>query len=208
MKNDLDDGWYKHLRTTALILILKYTMLAIGILVDNIYKLTVLAMMCFVFVFKIEDIESKNKKYELVCHLGWKLLLLENLVPYIYIDNKKDGKAIDAKIPKREVKSSLTLSLLQLYPGVYTAKSLCITLIEFSKSWFAANLDLFDVEHICHYACAIKDICFFSGLYHLNTLFPPIFALEIVNKLDYRNSRLLLEQANAFHMTHIKQEIV
>lgn len=37
-KNDFDDSWYKYLRAMALILILKYTMLAMSISADNVYK--------------------------------------------------------------------------------------------------------------------------------------------------------------------------
>lgn len=51
-------------------LILKYVMLVIGILADNLYKLTLLAMIRFVFIFKIEDIENEDKKYELICRPG------------------------------------------------------------------------------------------------------------------------------------------
>lgn len=211
LKNDLDDGWYKHLQTTALILILKYIMLIMGMLADNLYKLTFLVMIRSVFIFKIEDIKSESKKYELICHLGQKLLLLKDLVPYMYIDNKKNGKAVDAKIPEREVKSSLTLFLSQLHSDVYTAKSLCIALVEPPKSWFATSLDLFDIEYIYHYACTIisieKDIYFSLGPHHLNTFFPPVFAFKVVDKLDCCNSRLLLEQAIAFHTTCMEQEI-
>lgn len=136
---------------------------------------------------------------------------MKELVPYIYIDNEKNGKAVDAKIPEREVKSSLTLSLSQLYPGVYTAKSFCITLIKPPKSWFATSPDLSDVEYIYHYACAIisieKDICFSLAPHHLNIFFPLVFAFEVVDKLDCHNSHFPLKQANACHITCIEQEI-
>lgn len=113
LKNDIDDDWYKHLQTTALMLILKYTILAIGMPAGDIYKLTITTMICSVLIFKIEDMESESKKYELVCRPGRKLLLLEDLVPYVYIDSEKDGKTVDTEIPKREAKSLLTLSLPQ-----------------------------------------------------------------------------------------------
>ncbi len=111
LKNDKDDDWYKYLRTMALMLILKYIILAMGMPADNVYKLTIIAMICSVLIFKIEDMESEGKKYKLVCCLGRKPLLLEDLVPYVYIDSEKNGKAVDAEIPKRKAKSPLTLSL-------------------------------------------------------------------------------------------------
>lgn len=107
----------------------------------NVYKLTIMAIMHSVCTFKIEDKECEGKKYKLVCCLGRKLLLLENLILYMYIDSEKDGKVVDTKIPERKIKSSLPLSLPQLYPSVYAAESLCVSLIEPFESQFAASPD-------------------------------------------------------------------
>lgn len=142
MKIDSDDGWYKHLWTTALMLILKYTILAIDTLPGNVYKLTITAMMYSILTFKIEDIDSKGKKYELVCQPGQKSLLLEDLVLYLYIDSKKNGKAVDVEILDKEAKSSLTISLPPLHLGVHAVKTFCVALVEPSESRFAASPSL------------------------------------------------------------------
>ncbi len=135
LKNDSDDGWYKHLRTTALMLILKYKMLAMGMPAGNVYKLTVMAMMRSVLTFKIEYIESEGKKYELVCCPGQKPLLLEDLVPYVYIDSEKDGKAVDAEISEREAENPFTLSSPRLRPGIYAAESVTVLPLFFPYSF-------------------------------------------------------------------------
>lgn len=82
----------------ALMLIIKYTMLLMSMLAGNTYKLNVIAIMHFVFILKIEDIENKDKKYELVYYAGQKLLSLKNLVLYVYINNEQDSKVVNIKI--------------------------------------------------------------------------------------------------------------
>lgn len=56
----------------TLILILKYIMLAMGILLGNIYKPIVMVIMRSIFTIKIKDIKSESKKYELIYHLDQK----------------------------------------------------------------------------------------------------------------------------------------
>lgn len=170
---------------------------------SNIYKQTIMTMMYFVLMFKIKDIESESKKYELIYRLGQKLLLLKNFVLYIYIDIKKDGKAVNVEIPEREAKSSFTLSLPQLYLGVHIVESFHVALIQPSKSRFAANPDLSDINYICCHTCIIismeKDISFSPYPYCLDTLSPPVFAPKVIDKVAYY-SRLSLKQANVFHI--------
>lgn len=119
----------------------------------NVYKQTIMAIMHSVFTFKIEDIECEGKKYKLVCCLGRKSLLLENLILYMYIDSEKDGKVVDTEISERKVKSSLPLSLPQSCPSVYVVESFCVSLIEPFESQFATSLSslmfyIFAVTHV------------------------------------------------------------
>lgn len=164
---------------------------------SNIYKLIVMVIIYSIFTFKIENIKNEGKKYKLVYSYSRMLLLLEDFVLYICIYDKKDGKAVDVKIPKKEAKSLLTLSLLQLYPGVYVTKNLCIVFVEPSKSRFAANPSLSNVEHICHHAHTIifmeKYIDFSLGLYRLDTLSSLVLIFEIIDKIAYCYSCLPLE---------------
>ncbi len=211
LKNDSDDGWYKHLQTTALMLILKYTMLAMGMPAGDVYELTVTAMMRSVLTFKIEDMKSEGKKYELVCRPGQKPLSLEDLVPYVYIDSEKDGKAVDVEIPEREAKSPLTLSLPRLRPGVHAAESLCVTLVEPPESRFATSPGLSDIDHIRRHARAVismeKNIGFSPGPHHLDTLSPPVLAPEVEDKIARCYSYLPLERSDVFHTARMEQEI-
>ncbi len=211
LKNNINDGWYKHLRTTALMLILKYIMLVMGILAGNVYQVTVTAMMCSILTFKIEDMKSEDKKYELVGCPDRKPLSLEDLVLYVYIDSEKDGKAVDAKIPEKEVKSPLILSLPRLRSGVHAVKSLRVAFVEPPESRFATSPGLSNVDHIYRHTRTIisieKDIGFSLGPHCLNTLSPPVLALEIVDKVARRYFHLPLEQADAFHTVRMEQEI-
>ncbi len=183
-------------------------MLAIGILAGDVYKLTVIAIIHSIFTFKIENIESKGKKYELVYHPDQKPLLRKDFVLYVYINSAKDGKAVDTKIPKRETKSPLTLALPQLCPDIYTVENLCIAFIEFLEFRFGTSSSLSNIDHIYHHAYAViligKDIGFFSSPHRLDTLFPPILTLKVVDKVDCYHSHLFLEQINAFHTVHIE----
>lgn len=133
-------------------------MLVMDIPAGNIYELMVTAMMRSVFIFKIKDMESKSKKYELIYCLSRKPLLLEDHVLYIYIDSWKNGKVVDTEILEREAKSSLTLSLPQLHLDIHALENLCIALIEPPESRFFVSPDLYNVEHIYCNACAIISI--------------------------------------------------
>lgn len=66
LNNDFNDNWNKDLRTMTLILILKYTMLAMSMSADNVYKQTIMTMIYSILIFKIENIKSEGKKYELI----------------------------------------------------------------------------------------------------------------------------------------------
>lgn len=66
LNNDFNDNWYKYLRAMTLILILKYTMLVMSMSADNVYKQTIMTMIYSILIFKIENIKSEGKKYELI----------------------------------------------------------------------------------------------------------------------------------------------
>lgn len=150
-----------------------------------------------------------------MCRHGQNPLFLEDLVPclYAYRGIGKDGKAIEApEIPEeREAESPLTISLPRLRPGVRAAKSLCIALVQPPESRFSASPGLSDIDHIRRYARAVismeKEFDFSPGPYRLDTLSPPVLVPEVVDKVACRYSRLPLERADAFHATHIEQEI-
>lgn len=215
LKTDEDDGWYTHLHTSALMLILKYTMLSMGPPEGDIYDLTVAAMMRSVLKFSPQDIENSSKKYELMCCPGQNPLFLEDLVlcPYAYRGIGKDGKAIKApEIPEeREAESPLTISSPRLRPGVRAAESLCVALVQPPESRFSASPGLSDIDHIRHHACTVismeKEFDFSSGPYRLDTLSPPVLIPEVIDEVACRYSRLALERADAFHAARIEQEI-
>ena len=100
-KNDLKDSQYKVLGIMVLILILRYIILAIsllGQLFGNIYNRTIMTMMRFTLTFNLDNIEIENNKYK---------LLLDNIVPYIYKNNKSVEDNI--VILEKKAKSCLTL---------------------------------------------------------------------------------------------------
>lgn len=212
LKNDEDDGWYRHLRTAALMLILKYSMLAMGLPEGDLYDLTVAAMMRSVLTFSSINGENEPRKYELVCRPGQKSLSLYDLVPYAFQDNMKDGKADDApEIPEREPESPLTVSSPRLVPGVHAAEGFRVALVEPSESRFTASPGLSDIDHVRRHARAVieleKEFNFSPGPHRLDTLSPPVLAPEVVDEVARRYSHLPLERADAFHAARIKQEI-
>lgn len=67
LKHDKDNGWYKSCQTEALILILKFITLSIGMLENDIYDLTIAAMIYSVLMFDLPEMKSTTKKYKLLC---------------------------------------------------------------------------------------------------------------------------------------------
>lgn len=85
-----------------------------------------------VLIFNLDNLVMRSKKYELVCHPRQTKLLLEDLISYMHKENKT--VEIDIMILEKEAKSSFTLFSLKRCPGVCVIKSLCIALVELSKS--------------------------------------------------------------------------
>lgn len=96
----------------TLMLILKYIMLAMSLsnqLFRNMYNLTIMTIMYSILTFHLDGLKIESKKYELVCYLGQMELLLKNIMLYVYKEN--ESVVVDIVIPKKKVKSLLTLSL-------------------------------------------------------------------------------------------------
>lgn len=53
LKTNKNDSWYKYLRTAALILILKHTMLLISISGVNIYNFIIMTIIHSIFIFNL-----------------------------------------------------------------------------------------------------------------------------------------------------------
>lgn len=194
-------------------LILKFTMLLIGMLENDVYNLTIAAMIRFVLTFDLSERESTAKKYELVCCPVQKPLLLDHLISCSSHRDNKKGKTIEAELQeKKDPESHLTISSLQLHLGVCIAENFCVVLVEPPESRFTASLDLSDIDHVCRHACAVisieKKFGFSLSPHRLDALSPAVFALEIINKVARRYSRFPLKQANAFYAARIEQEIV
>lgn len=66
LKNAKDNGWYKSFWTAALMLILKFTMLSMGMLENDINNHTVATMMRFILMFDRQEMECNAKKYKLM----------------------------------------------------------------------------------------------------------------------------------------------
>lgn len=179
---------------------------------NDIYDLTIAVMMRFVLTFDLQEMKSTTKKYELVCRPAQKPLLLDHLVLCPSHKSNKKGKAIKAELPEeRGPENPLTISSLQLRPGVCAAENFCVALVEPPKSRFTISPGLSDINHICRHACAVilmeKEFGFSPGPHRLDALFFPVFAPEIVDKVACRYSCFPLKRADTFHVARIEQEI-
>lgn len=152
-------------------IILKYTILAFNLPYHpfrDVYNLTVTRMICSILAFNLNDLEMESKKYELMYYPDQTKLLLKNLMSYIYTENVNKTVEVDVMISERKAKSPLTLFLLQIYPSVCTAETLCIILVELPESRFTTSLSLFDINDIYCYACIVisidKYFCFLLDL--------------------------------------------
>ena len=125
-----------------------------------------------------------------------------------YMHKKNETVEIDVMIPESESKSSLALFLPQICPDVNVVESFLIALVEPSESRYIISLSLSNINYICHHARAIilvdKDFGFSPEPHRLDTLFPPVFTPEVVNKVICHYSCLPLEQANAFYIAFIE----
>ncbi len=189
-------------------LILKYTMLSIGMSKGDIYDLTISAMICLVLTFSLSNGIAETTKFRLVCRPGQKSLLLFNLEPYGFPDRKSDNMPV---IPEMLEESRLTISSPRLTPGVRAADDFCVALVEPPKSRFIASKGLSDIDHIHRHARAVieldKKFDFSPGPHQLDTLSPLALAPEVIDEIARRYSHLPLEQADTFHQKRIKQEI-
>ena len=70
LKNDEDGSWYWHFRSAALMLILKYSMLSMGMPEGDIYDLTILAMMRSVLTLSLSNDIAETTKLGLVGRSG------------------------------------------------------------------------------------------------------------------------------------------
>ena len=208
LKNNEDGSWYRHLCCAALILILKYSMMSMGMPESNIYELTILAIMRFVLTFNLSNGIAETTKLGLVCCPGRKSISLFNLKPYGFPDRKSDNMPV---IPKMPEESPFTISSPQLTPGVRAADNFCIALIDPLESRFFASESLSNINHIRRHACAVieldKEFDFSPGLHQLDSLSPPTLALEAVDKIACYYSYVPLEQADTCYQKHIEQEI-
>lgn len=138
---------------------------------NNIYDLTIIVMMYFVFTFDLPEMESIIKKYKLVYCPTQKSLFLDHLILCLLYKSSKKGKIVEAKrAEKRDLKSFLIISFPHLYPDVHAIENFCIALVEPLESWFIASLDLSNINHICHHDCTIilirKEFSFSPDHYH------------------------------------------
>lgn len=67
IRNDPDDAIYTRLRTSALMLVLKYSMLAMGMPQGEVYDLTIATLMRSVLTFNITEGIAETWKLALVC---------------------------------------------------------------------------------------------------------------------------------------------
>ncbi len=194
LKNDEDGSWYQHLCSSALMLILKYLMLLMGMSEGDIYDLTISAMMRSVLTFSLSDGIAKTTKLGLVCRRGRKSLSLFNLEPYGFPDRKSDNMPV---IPEMPEESPLTITSPRLTPGVRAADNFRVALVEPPESRFIASKGLSDIDHIRRHARAVieldKEFDFSPGPYQLDTLSPPALAPKAVDKIARCYFRLPLE---------------
>ena len=97
--NDLDNACYIYLCTSALMLILKYSMMAMGMPQGNTYKLTVATIMRSVLTFNIIDGIDGMLKSTLVCCKSQEPLKLSNFEVYMdLVDTLFDMIAISSTL--------------------------------------------------------------------------------------------------------------
>ena len=150
--NNPDNAWYTHLCTSTLMLILKYSMMAMGMPQGNIYKLTVATIMRSVLIFNITNGIDGMLKLTLVYHKSREPLELSKFEAYIDLADTLSGTILIPPIPKQ---TAINLASPQLSPGVQTANAFNSALFDPSDSRFIASEGLSNAEHTRQHAQAV-----------------------------------------------------
>ena len=112
-----------------------------------------MAMMCFILTFSLQNINFQSKNYKLVYYLCKKLLLLKDVILYVYKNSKKDSKVVNAPkiLEKKKTKNVFIIFLPQLFSGIYNIKNFCNVFVKFSKYLFNISPNFSDINDIyCH----------------------------------------------------------
>ena len=208
IRNDPDNAWYTHLCTSALMLILKYFMMAMGMPQGNIYKLTVATIMRSVLTFDITDGIDGMLKLTLVCRKSREPLELSKFKAYIDLVDTLSGTITIPPTPEQTV---IDLASPRLSPGVRAADAFNSALLDPSDSRFVASEGLSNAEHTRQHAQAViqlnKAFELNPGPHQLDSLAPPILSITAMDEIAVRYSRLPLERADDFHRTRMEYEI-
>lgn len=204
ISKDPDNVIYNHLRTAALMSILKYSMLSMGISQGKVYELTVATLMRSVLTFDLSEGIEESLKLALVCKRTREPLVLARYKAYEY------GTTSPIEVPASEDENSLDAASPRLAPGVRDAKDFRTSLGS-SLGSFTAREDLSDEEHTRRHFRAVialnKQFEFSPGPHRLDSLTPPVLATAAMDEVARRYSHLPLELADDFHCTRIENEI-
>ena len=114
VKEDPEDYLYNHLRVAALSMILKDSMMKMGMPQGEVYELTIAALMRSVLTFNLHKGIEQSMKLLLVCRKALKPLNLGDYEAYI-------NDARETSIPASEKESPINAASPRLTPGVRAA---------------------------------------------------------------------------------------
>lgn len=205
ISNDPDDAIYTRLRTPALILILKYSMLAMGMPQGEVYELTIATLMRSVLTFDITEGIAETWKLALVCRKTRTLLVLRDYEAYV------SPAETPQKIPPTPTQTAIDLASPRLAPGVRASDDFNSILVDPPESRFVASEGLSNADHTRRYAQTVialnKAFDFSPGPHRLDSLAPPVLTTTTMDEIAVRYSRLPLERADDFHRTRMEYEI-
>lgn len=204
IRDDPDNAIYTRLRTAALMLILKYSMLSMGMPQGEVYELSIAMLMRSVLTFDISEGSGESWKLALVCRKARTPLVMEEYKAYA-------SSATEPKIPVTDKETAIDTSSPRLAPGVRASDTFNSALVDPPESQFVSSNGLSDADHTRRHAQAVialnKEFEFSPGPHRLDSLAPPVLAATEIDEIAQRYSRLPLERADDFHRTRIEYEI-
>lgn len=120
-----------------------------------------------------------------------------------------DGR--DMNILELETKSLIHVVNWWLAFGVYTSSIFYQALVDPPELQFVDCLGLSNTQHNYQYPCNIialnQKYVIYLNPYHLDTLSPPIFSTEVIDKVVYHYLRLFLAQTDNFYKVQVEYKI-
>lgn len=185
-------------------MILKYNMLSMVMLQEEVYEITVAVLLHCVLTFDLYEGIEQLVKLLLVYQKAQKPLNLGFYEAYV-------NNTTTLPLSEIEYKSSINVASPWLTSSICMASTFDKALVESRELQFVSSPSLSNNQYNCHHACKVivinKEFGIYPDPYYLDTFSPPVFPIEAIDKVARCYLWLPLAWAGDFHKVQIEYEI-